>query len=737
MWQQEQEPRKSEMLVYHQQCTDEPAMGDLPQMTPCIAQEQPQHPQRLVDEVAMATDPPAAQDEDEDEEESVQENSVLETQSTSLISRISSKSNYATPAQSVPSHASITPRDPNHKRLYEGKLRRNQTEMAVYFLLLVAALVCLLAIVDLFTRKTSSSTGFQGSNASTPTSESHRKPSHLQALQNAPNWRMTPCRDFYGFACPMVVKQNAGDAAAVSALEDILLRALHERNSPLQTLWSECVNTSHRPGTWEQFRQLLASVYLEGWPFVAGSPARPPAAIWDAAALLLRLVGVPALASLAVRDHPIHKGKYIVALEPPVLLINASAAARNWTVLWHTRAASAVLSAFGLDDPAAAEQLTRLERKLALLSNSGQLSWTHSGRVDRLSNAFRFRRFVGEALRGLVHVSDATELWLREPGFTQSLLVLLDETPPHVLLNYLGFRMLVQVAPFLPEAPGNASALLSAQLTQNRPLKLDIRHTCLRLSVNAQPDQALVASYIARRELFDRLQRANLSDTLRTAVEARLQGSGGLLDSATRARALRRLRRLRLRTFFPDWVRTEAPTPPQLGSQGLAAFVEVNSRMTSLRQGVRPEARWQGSPLDGHCSRDLRSLYVPASFVEPSLARLSAKASACLMDVLLQDASPSLFSHCFTPQYFIQAAAVPVAFEVFRYLHQKVSDPLPDDPVLATPEEHFFVHFAADLCASRKGVNLPLSSSPYFKSTFHCVESDVMMARNKCTIWSS
>nr|XP_050046293.1 uncharacterized protein LOC126543200 [Dermacentor andersoni] len=644
------------------------------------------------------------------------------TTSSNMTSRTAGKSSYGTPAQSLPSCSSLKSSEPRVKRLHDPQLRRSRTDAVVYFLLLLAALFCLLAVVDLFAGKDTSG-GFEVTIKKTvSTAITTRK--HASVLQHS-HRGVSPCHDFYSFTCFRPASRVATDVAVVRRLEKTLLQ---QHDSPLRPLWEECVNASSRPDAWAQFRQLLTTVSLEGWPFSKTAPARPPAAVWEAAALLLRLLGLPALASLSIRDHPNHQGKFIVALEPPQLLINVSAAAHNWSVLWHTRAAGSVMSAFGLDESGAASDVTVLERRLAVLAEPPATET--SGLVDNMAVLFRFRHFVAQALNRLVHVSDSTELWLRHPSFVQGLLRLLDESPPQIPLNYLGFRLLVRVAPFLPAVPGGVGSLLALHLAHGRPLELDTAHACLRLTMQAQPHLGLLAVYKGGRELYDRLQRLDFAGRLRAAVEARLQQSTGLLDAATRAQALRRLRRLQVRAFFPDWVRSP-PSEEPLSSHGLAAFVEASSRMTALRQGVRPEARWMGSPLDGHCSRGSRSLYVPASLAEPSIARLSARASACLLRALLLDTPPSLLRRCFTSaDVFIDAAALPVAWELFQATHRRT-------PRNNSAADLFFTHFSADLCQWRSRVILPLSSSSEFRSTFNCSGDDAMAKLRACAVWGS
>ncbi|CAN7990331.1 unnamed protein product, partial [Ixodes hexagonus] len=750
-------PRQKDMLVYYQRAGTNQAKGTQRVSSEVIAEEPPLYEPFPVADIPLIPLVPVAEEPTSPNDEGmlllhhgIAAHESLSTIVESCSNVSSTKSSYRTPAQSILSHDSHSGkiRDDRCKRVpqLEGQLRRHQTEMAVYFLLLVAALICLLAIVDLFTRKsgTDNRTLLTIESTDVETTAAQRV-SGIAARQHAQNWTITPCRDFHGFACPVAAAHGAGGSTAATTLEEALLRALRQGQSTLQPLWNECVNASLRPNAWTQFRQLLSSVSLEGWPFAVDSAGRPPAAVWDAAAQLLRLTGVSALVSLAVRDHPLHQRKLIVTVEPPDLLINASAAARNWTVLWHTRAAAAVLGAFGLDEPAAAQELTGVERRLALISSTTNIDWAPTGRVERMATVFRLRHFITQVLRRLVHVSDATELWLRDPGFAQSLVLLLDETPPRVLLNYLGFRLVVRVAPFLPQVPGDMSFLAASHLAQQPPFVGDLEHACLRLAAAAQPHQALIATYATARERFDRLLSVNVSYTLRNALQARLETPGGLLDAAMRARALRRLRRLQLRFFFPAWVWQGKPPHEQapLTNQGLGAFVEANARMTSFRQSTLPEVRWLGSPLDNRCSRDSRSLYVPASFVEPSLARLSVKASVCLLRVLLRDAPASLFNHCFPPESVVEAAAVSVSYALFRSLQQNgwgapwvpVANPITLQAL--SPNQHFFVHFAADLCQSRLGVNLPISNSAHFKTAFRCEAGDAMMPRKKCTVWSS
>ncbi|KAH7989025.1 hypothetical protein HPB52_025509 [Rhipicephalus sanguineus] len=646
----------------------------------------------------------------------------FETTSSIITSHTTGNSSYGTPELSIPSYSTLKPREERVKRIHDPQLRRSRTDAVVYFLLLLAALFCLVAVVDLFEGKDGNGGYAVTIKKTISTAITTRK--HAPALQHS-HRGVSPCHDFYSSACFKPASRIATEVAVVRRLENTLLQ---QHDSPLRPLWEECVNASSRPDAWAQFRQLLTTVSLEGWPFSKTSPARPPAAVWESAALLLRLLGLPALASLSIRDHPNHQGKFIVALEPPQLLINASAAAHNWSVLWHTRAVGSVLSAFGLEESGAASDVTAMERRLAVLTEPPPTEM--SGLVDNMAVLFRLRHFVAQALNRLVHVSDSTELWIRQPPFVQGLLRLLDESSPQTPLNYLGFRLLVRVAPFLPAVPGGIGPLLALHLAHGRPLELDTAHACLRLTTQAQPHLALLAVYKGGRELYDRLQRLDFAGRLRAAVEARLQRSTGLLDAATRTQALRRLRRLQVRAFFPDWVRAP-PSEQPLSSHGLAAFVEASSRMTALRQGVRPDARWMGSPLDGHCSLGSRSLYVPASLAEPSLARLSARASACLMRVLLLDTPPSLFQRCFpSAEVFVDAATLPVAWELFRATHWSTSRN-------TSAADIFFTHFSADLCQWRSRVILPLSTSSEFRNAFNCSGDDAMAKLRACGVWGS
>ncbi|KAK8770073.1 hypothetical protein V5799_013458 [Amblyomma americanum] len=727
---------KEEVLICHQQNNDT-GQGDLTAALASRLAEIPErhtavvaHPPLFAPEQPAALPPPefvqasghAAPGEPKAQEKSVSQEQQSETTSCTSLSRATGKSSYGTPAQSIPSYSFLRSREPRAKHVHEPQMRRSHTEAVVYFLLLLAALVCLLAVVDLLASKSVRDGNAVNANQTIPTTVTIRK---LAPALQRPLGGLSPCHDFYSSACFKPTAQIATDVAVVRHLEDVLLQ---QHDSPLRTLWGECVNASQRPDAWAQFRQLLATVSLEGWPFSRTAPARPPAAVWEAAAHLLRLLNLPALASLSVWDHPEHRGKFIVALEPPCLLINSSAASHNWSVLWHTRAAGAVLSAFGLEDSDAAPEVTALERRLAQLAEPPLTG--SSGRVERMAALFRFRHFVAQALHRLVHVTDSTEIWLREPSFVQGLLLLLDESSSRVPLNYLGFRVLVRVAPFLPAVPGDVGSLLALHLAHGRALELDTAHACLRLAAQAQPHLALLAVYRGGRELFDRLWRLDFAGRLRAAVEARLQRSAGLLDAATRIQALRRLRRLEVRVFFPDWVRAPPGEEP-LSSRGLGAFVEANSRMTALRQAVRPGARWLGSPLDGHCSRGSRSLYVPASLAEPSVARLSARASACLLRELLLDAPSSLFRRCFpSAEVFIDAAALPVAWELFQATRYNTSRS-------GSSGDLFFTHFSADLCQWRSRVILPLSSSSEFRSTFNCSRNDAMAKLQTCAVWGS
>lgn len=692
--------------------------------------------------------------------------SLGRSRETSTSGRSSSKSTYRTPGEktsmeSRPGVPAGPPRESRYKRILENQLRRNQREVAVYFVVLMAALVGLLAVVDLLARHSQSAE--VGAHSVTPLTAVAAAGGRGSSTMKAPatgaaalNWSVAPCRDFHGFACTSAASQHGSDTEATTRIESALLKFLHStagaQVEPLGRIFRECL----RGDDAVPFKQLLTSASLEDWPFKASAQA-PPALVWDAAAQLVRLGGLPALIALAIREHPTRRHKFIVSLEPPDLLINSSDAARNWTVLWHSRAASAALAPLGTPDAGrAARDVTNFERKLAVISADSGGS-PRKARVERLRTLFRYTRFVSRVLQRLVRVTDDTEVLVHDPGLPQKLLYLLDETPSHVVLNYLGFRLMVHVSPFLGHAaPEDLIKVLGRHLAHHRVVAHDREHVCLRLAGAALPGLQLAALYRALQEDLDDTLRTDLGAAVTQQLETRLQ-SPGLLDSATRAALLKRLRRLRLRPFFPDWVRDHRAVAAHARSLvsgttepvGLAAFVQLSTQMLSLglRQSVSPDAKWLGSPLDAECARDQHTIFLPALLAVGPQARLAARASACIVDVLFEDVAVTPFRGCFAAdesalqrRLLSDAAALPIAFQLYQRLRMspRARSALGGEAAESqTAEQLFFVHFAEDLCGTKPRVNVPLSSSAEFHRAYKCNTGDAMMPLKQCAVWSS
>lgn len=692
----------------------------------------------------------------------------------------------------------------------ETRMRNSQTEMVVYFVVLLATIIGLWTVLDIYGRRTAvhslngsyiaipnaSLKGLRDSSSQNgvPVNVSGQPGFELCSssaclaegsyVSHQLNWNVNPCESMYEFVCSNSPTKPA-DELLLSDMETSLLRKLRGA-SPAETpatklmhdLWKECLDqdTRNRLG-WGPLKHMFKAASLPDWPYQQYTTQGEPA-VWQAAARALRYFGLATLVLLEPSEHPLLGRSPLLALDKPVLLLRPGNDSS-----WYYDAVSLALSSVARKNVAKhsiALDLTNFARQLASVVRSPGASgdMVRDVKLERLRSVPRYRALLVGFLQNESLVNDDTELLLRAPEYAIRLGYLLDDTAPHVVLNYIGFRLLVHVSPFVPESLRKLVPLRARQLGlgDHGPGQL----VCLRAVEHAMPTVFYRAAYELHRPLMDALLAADLGGALKQALASRL-ALLHWLDGDTRERALQRLHQLEPRLLFPTSVTDTAKaeqdvrqTPHVIVGEGLRSYARITKHLMHRRlQSADP---WLGHPpSDDQCwlGPGHRILYLPLTalnasapaqepFVLLQLARLGERAARCLVRLVLDGAGSraedprawwtpaarqglaelrkcyALQSRGDRPTAAEESAALVVAHAAFE-AHMPSLDFRLENAVSMSLDQLFFIHYTLGYCTAdsdvARRVNLALLNFGGFQRAFTCDAGTPMNPRKSCDFW--
>ncbi|KAH9376019.1 hypothetical protein HPB48_005675 [Haemaphysalis longicornis] len=560
---------------------------------------------------------------------------------------------------------------------------------------------------------------------------------HSAYLKGYLDWAADPCVDFYDFVCHR--RRQSSDAQLVARTERALVEAMRGSRAPplLEQCWKGSESTLRR-----QLRELLEEVGLGGWPFRNNrgriDVARPARCWWPSASRTC-----------------------------------SSAGTRNAGFpRWYTDAAAAAFRIIGDSKEANASAGVReFSEKLAEVSSSrGEEDFAASRyRLATVASYSAYKPLLSQVLRGLITVRDRTRLLVKSDRYLRALRSVLQMTRSSDVLNYLGFRLIVHLAPLLGDDFRELWDLRIRQLAgghEPRPAAWPRWRRCLR-----QLEPLLQDRYMATfGHLLDtKLELASLA-SLSSELKGRLVSALPTLPwlaPADRPRARNVLASVRVRFFYP---------PVRTGAQQHGVHARPGRLLAAYRDACRASyaarlaGRWKGSVFDTWPRWDWASgsVFVPAALLdlkqlsEESLGvqvpRLASRLARALLEAVHQRShafgrlewsmNTSAALHrtegCLDAQYgslgddglasarrwLDNAAIVPAQAQFGAYLRER-RVALGDSAGLqrGLDTRHLFhVLLAASLCAgtsdrtdqARTRVNQPLRNSASFAKLWNC-----------------
>ncbi|CAN8018168.1 unnamed protein product [Ixodes persulcatus] len=469
------------------------------------------------------------------------------------------------------------------------------------------------------------------------------------ALMAQLNWTVSPCVDFYGFACSRWASWHSqAPAVSVDSIlsEDVereLYLSLSSKLKPevwkVEGLLEECLRNPLPQASRLQLRTLLRDVGLHGWPFRSDTKTRGE--VWKAAALIFRHLGLAPLVGLSMARDPHNASQPVIALDEPSLLVGQYWDPERRLPRWYT---ATVNTAFKQFTPGRyldiADRVNDFSEKLAEIATTrGRRSFVGSGtKRTQLRSYSSYAQLLGFAFDDLVRINERTALLVRCDRFLRALKSVLHTTRNHDVLNYLGFRVLVHLSPALTEETRELAAVRMKQLTGRRHYSWPRWRRCLRLVETAAPE--LLAFSFARtvQPKLERLSVLKLARDLAIAFNATI-GNFSWMASSDKENARIIASSIDVQVFYPTWMGNatlreayDALFPDVIRGNLIQSYRDFVRKLQDHRLAVLtgvngtaapPLGPWRWSVFDSYPSFDLdtMSVYVPPAMFNATYAR--------------------------------------------------------------------------------------------------------------------
>ncbi|KAH7966961.1 hypothetical protein HPB49_020911 [Dermacentor silvarum] len=479
-----------------------------------------------------------------------------------------------------------------------------------------------------------------------------------------------PCTDFYAFVCLRWTNTFSSpfessistDDDYVAFLEARVHASLRDnyRNSkalrPLKDLYEKCGNyeTIEKSG-WSALTNLLTEVFFVDFPLTPQTSTN--ISVWKIAAELLRKTGTDALLSVGVAFHPVFAAIDIASIGPPELMTKRNVGIEEAVPLYATAIFWASRFSQGRSSwpsvAAATEKFAGDIERLAQLRTKGSRA-----QVQTLPTRSPLMKFLSEAFGGfqVSFFSVATPaVLIRSPDLVGLIVNMVERTEMHIVVNYLGLRLMIQVAPFLPYSGLNDinGAFIYGKRTTGAPRS--------RLCVRAVERALFPAVHV---HLFAETKLNKLASALVNIVHIVVDEFNAVVDDSLlfdnqSKKAIKHiLRKTDFQVLLPGWTKNAALVQMYLDSlpavnvnrSALSTYIDYHQRtfVYALERGAGQ--RWSGSAFSDDCWHESHpwTVYVPLLTFNGTqvldkglldamqLSRLAPRLGRCLFNMLLE-----------------------------------------------------------------------------------------------------
>ncbi|KAL1435410.1 hypothetical protein MTO96_000087 [Rhipicephalus appendiculatus] len=495
-------------------------------------------------------------------------------------------------------------------------------------------------------------------------------------LSNLLSWQdVDPCDDFYAFVCrrwksrfatPLKDTSVSTDDDYAAFLENRIYVSIRNDSGgskilrPLRYLHDKCMNVRLiEDGGWNALLELMSDLSLDGFPLTP--PVRVSISLWSTAANILRMSGSAALLSVGVASHAASPNEDIVSVGPPELLTTAANVDANEAIRLYTAAVFAAIKALKKDyvPPVEILAIVKFASDLEKLGHSRvNTDATRITVVDSRSDLLEFLTAVFRGHEGSIFTGARSYIAIHSPELVNDVIDTVVNTEPHVVMNYLGVRLMIQIAPFIPEA--GLTNFYSTMVYGKHQTDLPRWQLCVRATEKAL--HPLVHSTL----LHDAQLKPSMpyiAEAVSKVIVAFLAevDASSLFEDSSKAAIHRILSTIAVNIVSPSWINDTASIADYV--DGLPAFKATRGGLETyvaffqhtffdtLSRGTR--TRWSRSIFSATCWYESypRTVYVPLiafnvtqafggnddDYVQ--LSRLAPRLSRCLLDVLMEESN--------------------------------------------------------------------------------------------------
>ncbi|KAH7961582.1 hypothetical protein HPB52_010699 [Rhipicephalus sanguineus] len=495
-------------------------------------------------------------------------------------------------------------------------------------------------------------------------------------LSNLLSWRgVDPCNDFYAFVCrrwksrfatPLKDSSVSTDDDYAAFLEDRIYVSIRNDSAgskilrPLRYLHDKCMNVRLiEDGGWNALLELMSDLSLDGFPLTP--PVRDSISVWSTAANILRKSGSAALLSVGVASHAASPKKDIVSVGPPELLTTTANVDANEAIRLYMAAVFAAVKALKKDyvPPVEILAIVKFASDLEKLGQSRvNADASKISVLDSRSDLLEFLTAVFRGREESIFTGARSYIAIHSPELVNDVIDMVVNTEPHTVMNYLAVRLMIQIAPFIPEA--GLTSFYSTMVYGKHQTDLPRWQLCVRATEKALyplvhstlfHDARLKPSMSSIAEVVSKTIAAFIAE-----VEA-----SSLFEDSSKAAIHRILSTIAVNIVSPSWINDSASIADYVdglpafkatrrGLETYAAFFQ-HTFFDTLSRGTR--TRWSRSIFSATCWYESypRTVYVPLiafnvtqafegsddDYVQ--LSRLAPRLSRCLLDMLMEESN--------------------------------------------------------------------------------------------------
>ncbi|KAG0444622.1 hypothetical protein HPB47_013584 [Ixodes persulcatus] len=424
-----------------------------------------------------------------------------------------------------------------------------------------------------------------------------REGSYLNSLLDETR---SPCDDFYEHVCghwpnsdndrkgeigwavtSNTLLQEALEASLVKALEDPMNKLTVR---PAVDLFGTCMNRPSVHGSANGYaRNLFANWIIKKWPLPTYRIDVNHGQVWRFAGQLVRDLGAGILASVSVAVDPVNDLRSVVCLDNPMPLYFLSDSMKHNPISNFRATLLQVAIEFLPHGTVADRQLfsdevfSALER-LDKISFESALSAKKTKVVSIDTLNIGFWQLLATIYQGNPNVTRTVRVLLLKPKFVEEdLPAAVSDIIPRNLMNYLGFRALILMAPFMPVSLQGLQRLFLLESSDRMEVPTASK-LCLRAVERAAPACLLKALVLPLQRsgvsLWHRHYLSQLGAAFRRSVPR-----AAWLDQPSILMITYRLKHTRVDAFYP---------------------IDLLQGNTSCATGYQSAAGLQAGPLYSH-----------------------------------------------------------------------------------------------------------------------------------------